>query len=265
MNRHIFNTLSLISAILLACTIISWPWSYRTDPREDRLSIGDSFHMGAYNGRVSFFNVKEYGPYRGSTIGSEPDERREFGDTLGIYYRYFRWADSGAVLWTLSVSLVYPMIVFLMLPIAWIWKGRQRIATICRALRETDNPQLGMFVAIRLYWWIGILGAAAYLVIAACLYLDRDFRAEFPSPATVAAMLTCCLALVAFATSIHVAHRLKTKPAGMLPYARMVGIALATAWFPILTIPGIICVRRVTKHFATYCESVAGNHSKGTL
>jgi len=43
----------------------------------------------------------------------------------------------------------------------------------------------------------------------------------------------------------------------MLPYARMVGIVLATAYFPILTIPGIICVRRVTEHFAAYCESVA--------
>ena len=55
----------------------------------------------------------------------------------------------------------------------------------------------------------------------------------------------------------------RRKPEGMLPFARMVGIILATLYFPILTIPGIICVLRVTKHFAGYCESVAGNQSKG--
>ena len=75
-------------------------------------------------------------------------------------------------------------------------------------------------------------------------------------------MLTCCLAIVVFGTSIHVAHRLKSKPEGMLPFARMVGIILATLYFPILTIPGIICVRRVTKHFAAYCESVANQSAQ---
>jgi hypothetical protein len=68
-------------------------------------------------------------------------------------------------------------------------------------------------------------------------------------------MAICCIFAMAFGTSLHVAHRLATKPEGMLPYARLVGIILATTWFPILTIPGIICVRRVTKHFAAYREA----------
>src|SRR5208283_3468380 len=126
-----FNALSLISAIVLACTIILWGWSFWTDPRKDCLSFSGNFHVAVENGRVSFFNVKDYGPYHGSVIALTSDEwpierifseRRYFGDTLGVYYRYFRWADSGIVLWTLSVTLLYPMVVFLMLPLTWAWK-----------------------------------------------------------------------------------------------------------------------------------------------
>src|SRR5271157_3829938 len=131
MFRRIFNTLSLFSAILLACTIILWAWSFWTDPRKDCVSFSGNFHVAVENGRVSFFNVKDYGPYHGSLISLSSAqgpafpafaERRGFGDTLGVYYRYFRWADSGIVLWTLSVTLLYPMVVFAMLPTIWAWK-----------------------------------------------------------------------------------------------------------------------------------------------
>jgi len=131
MTRRIFNTLSLISAILLACTIILWAWSFWTDPRKDCVSFSRNFHVAVENVRVSFFNVKDYGPYHGGILslasGEETAfpafaERRGFGDTLGIYYRYFRWADSGIILWTLSVTLLYPMIVLAVLPTVGAWK-----------------------------------------------------------------------------------------------------------------------------------------------
>ncbi len=44
MSRRIFKTLSLLSTILLACTIILWVWSFWTDPRKDCLSFSGSFH-----------------------------------------------------------------------------------------------------------------------------------------------------------------------------------------------------------------------------
>ena len=126
MSHRLFSVLPLISATLLACTAILWPWSFWTDPRRDCLSFSDDFHGAVQYGRVSFFNVKEYGPYHGSIIslgdGREFAEQRGFGDTAGIYYRYFRWADSGAVLWTLSVSLAYPLVGFAVLPLVWAWK-----------------------------------------------------------------------------------------------------------------------------------------------
>ena len=65
MSRRIFNTLSLISAILLACTVVSWVWSFWAEPQKESLSFSKSFHVGVYNGCVEFFSDKEYGPYRG--------------------------------------------------------------------------------------------------------------------------------------------------------------------------------------------------------
>jgi hypothetical protein len=277
MIRRIFNTLSLISAILLASTAILWAWSFWTDPRKDCLSFSGEFHVAVQDGRVSFFSDKEYGPYRGSisalTSPAWPIERifskqRAFGDTLGIYYRYFRWADSGAVLWTLSVSLFYPMIAFAVLPTIWLWTWRRRVRSSLRAIREMFGPRQEMFSVIRLYWWMGVVGAVVYFVTACTIILRIVLCFESPSLDNVGPLAICCVWAAVFGASLHVAHRLRTKPEGMLPYARMIGIILATAWFPILTIPGIICVRRVTKHFAAHCESVrsrTGTQSKGAL
>ena len=273
MSRHIFNTLSLISALLLACTIFLWVWSDWTDPRKNCLSFSDEFHIAVQDGRVCFFNVKEYGPYHGSIIALTSPEwpierifskQRAFGDFCGIYYRYFCWADSGAVLWTLSVSLFYAMVVFAILPAISLWSWRRRVTRFFGALREMFGPQQTMFAVIRLYWWMGFLGVGACLTVATGIGLACVIRPEFRSWGSLGIMAGYCVHAVVFGTSIHVARRLTTKPDGMLPYARMVGIILATAYFPILTIPGIICVRRVTKHFAAHCESVhsgAGNQS----
>ena len=149
MIRRILNTLSLISAILLACTITLWAWSFWTNPRKDCLSFSSNFHVAVEDGRVSFFNVKDYGPYHGSIIAITsrewPIERifskqQAFGDICGIYYRYFRWADSGAVLWTLSISLFYPMIVFTVLPTMALWSWRRRMTRFFGALRECSAP-----------------------------------------------------------------------------------------------------------------------------
>jgi hypothetical protein len=128
LSRRIFNTLSLISALLLTCTVVSWVRSYWTDPTKDCVSFSDDFHVTVHDGRVSFFNLKDSGPYCGSIIslaGTRLPVERGCGDTAGIYYRYFRWAD-GAVLWTVSVSLFYPLIVFAGLPLVWSWKWWRR-------------------------------------------------------------------------------------------------------------------------------------------
>lgn len=79
-----------------------------------------------------FFNDADYGPYRGSMLGVVDDqgnvyppreEEAYFGDTAGIYYRYFRWPD--ATLSTLMVSLWYPAALFTVIPACW-WFLRSR-------------------------------------------------------------------------------------------------------------------------------------------
>jgi len=124
MSRRIFTTLSLISAMLAACTVVLWPWSFWADPCTDCLSFSGDFHVAVQDGRVSFFNSKDYGPYHGSVVSFADNAfaaERGFGNTLGVYYRYFRWDNWGGVLWTLSVSLAYPLVVFAVLPATWAW------------------------------------------------------------------------------------------------------------------------------------------------
>ena len=153
MIRRIFNTLSLISAILLACTVILWAWSFLDQPRKDCLSFSGDFHVRLLRWPHDFFSDKD-GPYHGSIIAlsspKKPVERifskqQGFGDTLGIYYRYFRWADSGAVLWTLSVSLFYPMIVFAVLPAISLWSWRRRVTRFSVPFGKCSVPDRKCF------------------------------------------------------------------------------------------------------------------------
>jgi hypothetical protein len=174
MSRRIFNILSLISAILLACTLILGAWNSSGDPGKYHLSFGKAFHVCVYGGCLSFFS-DEFGPYSGSIIAITDlpidrffSERRAFGRTAGIYYRYFRWRDSGRVLWTFSVCLLYPLVLFAVLPVIrfwklpliWFWKWRNA-RRLLLAHEKDFGPGWQMLGVIRLYWWMGVLGAAA--------------------------------------------------------------------------------------------------------
>ncbi|MEX0712327.1 MAG: hypothetical protein WD278_08250 [Pirellulales bacterium] len=99
-------------------------------PWEHSLSFGESFHVGVFNrgldSRLVCFSHSKY-PYFGSIIGIvdaegniyPPLKRRvAFGDTWGVYYRYFQWSDS--ILWTLMFSLWYPIALFATMPVAWM-------------------------------------------------------------------------------------------------------------------------------------------------
>ncbi|MBN1490435.1 MAG: hypothetical protein JXA69_11015 [Phycisphaerae bacterium] len=135
-HRRAINVATIISLLLLGCILVlgaAAPW---LNPWRHRLSLGSGFHIALWgaplNPRLVFFNDSDYGPYRGSIIGIVDDQgnmypplEREiaFGDTLGIYYRYFRWSD--ATLWTLMVTLWYPAIAFAVLPLLW-WYRRAR-------------------------------------------------------------------------------------------------------------------------------------------
>jgi len=138
--RRVFNIASFASAVMLAFTTALWAGAFVLDPCEHHLSITDSFHIGVLRGpehslvgRLAFFS-DDMGPYQGSIICLSDEEGRparpirqiKFGDACGVYYRYFHFLDTGGTLWTLMVSLVYPVAAFSLLPAMWVWRRRRR-------------------------------------------------------------------------------------------------------------------------------------------
>ena len=129
MTRRLIKFVTVLSTVLLVLTVLLFLAGFVINPWEHYLSIGDDFHVSfsarGLVSRIIFFNDAEYGPYRGSIIqlvddrgNAFPKLKREeaFGDSWGIYYRYFEWSRSGSRLWTLMVTLWYPIIIFATLP-----------------------------------------------------------------------------------------------------------------------------------------------------
>ena len=117
MTRRAFRIAVVVSTVLLSLTLLLFVAGFWLDPSDHRLSLGPRFHVGVWgrgggwDTRLVLFNTQD-GPYRGSIIGfvdehgelQPPLERKVcFGDTAGIYYRYFRWSDRAV--WSLMISL----------------------------------------------------------------------------------------------------------------------------------------------------------------
>jgi len=126
MWKRIFNFVTIISTALFILILLLLVLSHWIDPHEHRLSFSKDFHVSVYDRDLAFFNNSEYGPYRGSIIaldvqGQMPSIRKvAFGYTFGIYFRYFKWADTGDVLWTLLLNLWYLLALFSVLPVIWL-------------------------------------------------------------------------------------------------------------------------------------------------
>ncbi|TWT56298.1 hypothetical protein CA85_43010 [Allorhodopirellula solitaria] len=123
---------------MLTLSVLLFLVGYIAKPTEYHFSFRDDSHVGVssrgLDARLVFFNDVEYGPYRGSTIGLihangeiyPPLEREgSFGDSWGVYYRHFQWSDS--TLWTLMVTLWYPITIFAIMPFA---------SLVCSAVRQ---------------------------------------------------------------------------------------------------------------------------------
>lgn len=130
MARRAFKIVTVVSTVLLAITVLLFLAGFVISPSDHYVSFNDDFHVGIWGGgldsRIVFFNDAEYGPYHGSIIGlvhadgdvHPPLVREEaFGNSWGIYYRYFQWSD--ATLWTLAVTLWYPIAIFAITPLLY--------------------------------------------------------------------------------------------------------------------------------------------------
>lgn len=126
----------VVSFVLCGITILLFALSFVLNPWDHRISFTDDFHVGLMQGQVVFFSDAEPGPYLGSIIGIVdengnvyPPLEREigWGETLGVYFRYFRWTDSDSTLWTLTVSLWWPLTIFGLpsaFPLCLRWRSR---------------------------------------------------------------------------------------------------------------------------------------------
>ena len=127
-----------VSLVCLGAVVLLLAASPVLDPWEKHISIMEGFGVGAWrNGwdvQMVFFNDATYGPYRGSLIDfpwvdaegnvhSLLSQKMEFGDTWGVYYRYFRWPDN-RTLWTLAISLWYFLPVCGAVPLVLIVRKR---------------------------------------------------------------------------------------------------------------------------------------------
>jgi hypothetical protein len=136
--QRAFDFATLLSATLVALTLELWALAFFIYAVEQRLSLTHSFHVsvcGPHSGNITaglvFFSDELTGPYQGSILYLTDDEgnppyaitRRAWGEKWGIYYRHFLRHDTGQTLWTLSVSLAYPLAFFSILPA--IWGGRR--------------------------------------------------------------------------------------------------------------------------------------------
>jgi hypothetical protein len=153
MRHRWFQIASLISGAFVAFTVGLWlvtlvasPWISLT--RHFNLGIWKSF-SGEGLGMLEIFNDSQSGPYSGSIVAlSERPPKavwdwrvsENYGagkeiifdgkgaiqviatgaDFPGIYYRYFQWPNKPKPLWTLMVSLWYPLFLFSILPSVWI-------------------------------------------------------------------------------------------------------------------------------------------------
>lgn len=123
-----------------------------------------------------------------------------------------------------------------------------------------EEARRNMQLVIRLYWWMGIIGLAIYAsFIVGCIW------ANWSAPPQGLERLNVLLALAAsavFVCSLAVSKRLARKPKGILAAANWVALIIAVAWFPWMTVPAIICRRRLHLYYATYCESIQGDRAK---
>jgi hypothetical protein len=157
---------SFISAILALCTLVLWLLTFIVNPWDHKISLTKNFHISVWYGfsgdtlgrLVIFNNNAQYGPYRGSIVSlsnekyppkpvwvwrigenygigkeidfdgkGEIDLTETAADFPGIYYRHIQWPKEPQPLWTLMMSLWYPLFLFSILPVIWLirrWRSR---------------------------------------------------------------------------------------------------------------------------------------------
>ena len=159
MLRRLFTCVSVLSLVMWFATVASLALSYNLDPRAGGIRVFHNIRVGVFGGRFSVYN--QIYPYGGSIIAitGSPGPRRASFDFAGVYYRHFTWPGHypGGSYWTLTIPLLYPLLLSAALPLAWLAARvrRHRKNGICRRcgydLRVTPErcPECGTPAATR--------------------------------------------------------------------------------------------------------------------
>jgi hypothetical protein len=131
--NHLFSIAALVSALAFCAIVVTWVAAGRIDPRRQFIRISNACHISVdargADARLEVFNDATYGPYSGSIIGIVGDPNGPtvsgVGDVAGIYYRMIAWPN-GTTLWTLSLSLAYPLLLAAVLPVVWLTRRSRR-------------------------------------------------------------------------------------------------------------------------------------------
>jgi hypothetical protein len=124
-SKWFFNIFVVCSTILLLLFLATCLFAGNVDPIKRHLSLSHGCHLSIdtslFGPSFEIFNDADYGPYRGSIIEvTGPRHSLQVKATgfifPGIYYRLFRWPN-GTSLWTVSLSLVYPLLFSAILPV----------------------------------------------------------------------------------------------------------------------------------------------------
>jgi hypothetical protein len=129
LNRA-FNLAVIGSGALFCFAIAACFIAGNIDPRKEFLSLGEGFHLSLNvwesSPRLEIFNDANFGPYSGriwavsSPMRGSPTFPKivDFG-FADIYFQLGRW-QNGQRLWSLSVSLLYFVVLSAILPIVWL-------------------------------------------------------------------------------------------------------------------------------------------------
>jgi len=128
MARRFSKNLMWLLTLLFVSAAGLWAVSWWADPERHSWSLGEHCYIGAFDGCLELYS-DSFGPYHGGIIALDgqriPWERHGFR-VCGLYYCFIKRLDTGGVLWTVSVSLWYPMLLFGLLPAICRWKQWRR-------------------------------------------------------------------------------------------------------------------------------------------
>lgn len=142
MRKRILPIGAALSALVLVALILLGVGSRHTNGFTGDFRLTKHFHLGVLDGGLWFHSHSL--PYRGSIIevvmpGVPSAQIRGF-DFPGIYYRFIRLPTDPEPLWTLRLSLAFPIMLSLIFPLLWFLRSR-------RPDNEPRQPTPGVHLA----------------------------------------------------------------------------------------------------------------------